>query len=139
MDKVSPEKRSSIMRAVKSKNTKPEILVRKMIWGLGYRGYNIHNASLAGKPDIAFTARKKAIFVNGCFWHGHSCRKGLNRPAVNANYWNEKIEKTMFRDKKNMENLIYAGWSVLILWECELRDSVTMQSKIQQFLGPISI
>ena len=127
------------MRAVKSKNTKPELLVRKMVWGLGYRGYRIHNPLLAGKPDIAFTARKKVIFVHGCFWHGHTCRKGLNRPVENARYWNEKIEKNILRDQKVIENLTSSGWSVLVLWECELRDRAIIQSRIQQFLGSISI
>lgn len=122
------------MRAVKSKNTAPELLVRKLIYSLGYR-YRLHSASLPGKPDIIFTNRKKAIFIHGCFWHGHDCKRGDRIPATNTEYWLQKIEKNKARDIQTMEKLIHEGWAVLILWECELKKSDLLKNKVINFLS----
>ncbi|MDR6941885.1 very short patch repair endonuclease [Mucilaginibacter pocheonensis] len=132
--KETTDKRSQIMRAVKSKNTAPELLVRKLIYSLGYR-YRLHSASLPGKPDIIFTNRKKAIFIHGCFWHGHDCKRGDRIPATNTEYWLQKIEKNKARDIQTMEKLIHEGWAVLILWECELKKSDLLKNKVINFLS----
>lgn len=123
------------MRAVKSKNTAPEMLVRKLIYSLGYR-YRLHDASLPGKPDIIFTRRKKIIFIHGCFWHGHRCRRGDRIPSTNTEYWLQKIEKNKARDKQAIKKLERDGWKVLILWECELKKSDLLENIVVDFLAP---
>jgi len=121
------------MRAVKSKNTAPELLVRKLIYSLGYR-YRLHNTSLAGKPDIIFTPTKKAIFIHGCFWHGHHCKRGDRTPATNTEYWLQKIGGNKIRDKYAIEKLEQEGWRVLVLWECELKNAELLKNHIVKFL-----
>lgn len=121
------------MRAVKSKNTTPELLVRKLIYSLGYR-YRLHNAGLPGKPDIIFTQRKKAIFIHGCFWHGHHCKRGNRVPATNTEYWLKKIDGNKTRDKLAIEKLELDHWKVLILWECGLKNEEILKTEIQKFL-----
>jgi len=122
------------MRAVKSKDTVPEMLVRKLIYRLGFR-YRLHNATLSGKPDIIFNKRKKAIFIHGCFWHGHLCKRGDRIPATNTEYWLQKIGRNKTRDKQVVEKLELEGWAVLIVWECELKDAVLLKNKLVEFLG----
>lgn len=121
------------MRAVKSKDTAPEMLVRKLIYRLGFR-YRLHNANLPGKPDIVFNKRKKAIFIHGCFWHGHRCKRGDRIPATNTEYWLQKIGRNKTRDKKALEKSELEGWTVLILWECELKGADLLKNKIVEFL-----
>ena len=118
-DVFSPEKRSAIMRAVKSKDTKPELRLRKALHALGFR-YRLNVKDLPGKPDLVFPKHGAVIFVHGCFWHGHSCKRGRRKPKANADYWQEKIAKNRARDFKNNKALTSMGWRVLIVWECEM-------------------
>lgn len=124
------------MRAVKSKNTAPEIIVRKLIYGLGYR-YRLHGSHLPGQPDIVFSQRKKAIFIHGCFWHGHICKRGDRIPSTNSAYWISKIKKNKIRDNKTLTLLLEEGWSVLTIWECELKDKKALEHRVVNFLGQI--
>lgn len=100
--------RSRTMRAVRSANTKPEMIVRRMLHNAGFR-YRLHRADLAGKPDLVFVSRRKVIFVHGCFWHGHGCKRGARVPKTNQNYWINKIERNRERDQKNTRALIDDG------------------------------
>jgi DNA mismatch endonuclease (patch repair protein) len=137
-DTVSPEKRSEIMRSVRSKNTKPEMTIRRLLHRLGYR-YRIHARDLPGTPDIAFRARKKAIFVHGCFWHMHrNCRRS-SIPASNREYWEKKLNRNRERDREHREALISAGWAVLVVWECEIKNLDLLADRLVEFLGPTRV
>ncbi|MEO1252256.1 MAG: very short patch repair endonuclease [Pseudomonadota bacterium] len=118
-DVFSPEKRSAVMRAVKSGNTKPEMALRKALFALGYR-YRLHDKRLPGRPDLVFHQHRTALFVHGCFWHGHNCKRGARTPKSNADYWIEKIRRNRERDAANKAALEADGWRVLIVWECEI-------------------
>ena len=123
MDLLTQAQRSETMRRVLSANTKPELAVRSLVHRLGYR-YRLHVADLPGKPDLVFPSKRKIILVHGCFWHGHRCRAGRNRPASNVVYWAKKLEGNQIRDRKNLTRLRKLGYRVLIVWECNLeRDS----------------
>lgn len=121
------------MRAVKSRNTKPEIKVRRLLHGMGYR-YRLHIKNLAGKPDIVFTSRRKIIFVHGCFWHGHNCKRGNRLPVSNAQHWKSKIERNVKRYADQLQKLTEDGWKVLTLWECELKDDTRLIERLKRFL-----
>src|SRR5882762_10482633 len=114
-DKLSPKRRSENMRRIKSKDTNPELLVRRLVHSLGYR-YRLHGRNLPGKPDLVFGSRRKIIFVHGCFWHAHTC-KVAHIPKTNTPYWNPKLLRNQARDKKNIETLKADGWDVLVIWE----------------------
>lgn len=116
------EARSRIMRAIRSRDTRPEVLVRQLLWKQGYR-FTVHAAKLPGRPDIVFTAKRIAILVHGCFWHHHSCQGG-RLPTRNIEFWRQKIERNVQRDKHSVESLKEAGWRVLLVWECELAADV---------------
>lgn len=133
IDPFSPSKRSAIMRAVKSRDTAPEMIVRRCAHGLGYR-YSLARRDLPGKPDLAFVSRKKAIFVHGCFWHGHDCKRGARAPAANAAYWSAKIARNAARDASSLRALKALGWKALVVWECELKDAA-LPRRIARFLG----
>ncbi|MBT8472693.1 MAG: DNA mismatch endonuclease Vsr [Marinicaulis sp.] len=120
-DVFSAEKRSAIMRAVKSSDTKPELQLRKALHRLGYR-YRLNVKTLPGKPDLVFAKHRTVIFVHGCFWHGHNCKRGARKPKTNAKYWREKIAQNKARDQRNQAALSEYGWRVITVWECELRD-----------------
>lgn len=133
-DSVTPAKRSENMRRVKSKNTKPEMLVRKLLYSLGYR-YRLHARELPGKPDIVFRGRAKALFVHGCFWHQHSvCRRG-RPPASRHEFWIPKLARNLERDQAQGEKLAALGWEVLVVWECELADRKALEARLEDFLG----
>lgn len=122
------------MSRIKSKNTKPEIIVRKMLHGMGYR-FRLHNKYLPGKPDICMPRYNIIIFVHGCFWHHHNkCQDG-KIPKSNISYWKHKIERNICRDKKHQNALKELGWRVIIVWECELKDQVKLQIKIENEVG----
>lgn len=121
MDVYDAEKRSAVMRAVKSKDTTPEIKVRHILHRAGYR-YRLHRNDLPGKPDIVFPSRRTAIFIHGCFWHQHPECHHAARPASNSDYWNRKLNRNIERDKKHIAELEKAGWKVLTLWECEIKE-----------------
>jgi DNA mismatch endonuclease (patch repair protein) len=107
------------MSRIRSKDTKPELLVRKWLGSKGYR-YRLHAGKLAGKPDIVFPGRLKAIFVHGCFWHCHDCRY-FKWPKANAEFWRQKIGSNVLRDKTNYDALDRAGWRCMVIWECETK------------------
>ena len=133
MDKVSPEKRSQIMSRIKSKDTSPEMIVRRLIHAMGYR-YRVHRNDLPGRPDIVFKRRGKIIFVHGCFWHLHEGCSLNRRPKSRENYWNAKLERNKERDKENKIRLEKSGWEVLVIWECETADLHELKIRIKSFL-----
>lgn len=134
MDKLSPERRSENMRSIRGKDTSPELAVRRLCRELGFAGYRIHRKELPGKPDLAWIGRKLAIFVHGCFWHAHDCAEGLRKPKSNQQYWIPKIERNKQRDAENIKNLRATGWNVLIIWDCELKETLSLSKKIIRFL-----
>lgn len=125
--------RSAIMRSVKSKDTKPEMAVRRFVHGLGYR-FRLHRKSLPGNPDLVFPRLRKVVFVNGCFWHGHDCARGARIPKNNRDYWIAKIARNRERDKLNRKLLFAEGWGVFIAWECQI-NSVRAEEKLKAFLA----
>ena len=118
-DHLTPQQRHRCMSHIHSKATKPEILVRKWLWAHGYR-YRLNVKSVPGKPDIVMRKYRTAIFVNGCFWHGHEGCKQFVLPKTNTEFWQNKIKYNRARDQKNYETLINAGWQVIVLWQCKL-------------------
>ena len=134
-DTLSPEQRSRRMRLIKGKDTYPELAVRKMLRDLGFGGYRLHRKDLPGKPDIAYLGKRKAIFVHGCFWHGHQCRSGVRRPKSNREYWLPKIERNKERDNQERMRLVGTGWDVLVIWECEINDEEFLAERLITFLG----
>lgn len=132
MDTRTPAQRRRIMQAVKGKDTQPEMVVRKILHRLGYR-YRLHRRDLPGRPDIALVSRQKAIFVHGCFWHGHGCPKG-RLPRSRLEYWAPKIEANAQRDRVKTAELEAMGWDVLIVWQCEMRDLPQLERRLQHFV-----
>lgn len=130
---MTSEQRSRTMRAVKGHDTKPEIAVRRLLHRMGYR-YRLHRKDLPGKPDIVFGPRRKVIFVHGCFWHGHSCKRGSRLPKTNAEYWKSKIARNVKRDSQQLDALAVLGWAGLTLWECELADEDAVSRRLSDFL-----
>ena len=134
-DVFSEEKRSAVMRAVKARDTAPERTVRAAVRALGFaRRYRLDGRGLPGKPDLAFSASRKAIFVHGCFWHGHDCKRGARAPKDNASYWSAKIARNRARDMTTLEALKKLGWKALVIWECETRDPTHMRRRLSVFL-----
>lgn len=119
MDVHSPAQRSYNMSRIRDKNTRPEEVIRKLLWGHGHR-YRLHRKDLPGKPDIVFPGSKKVLFVHGCFWHRHDCRY-FKWPKTNAEFWKQKIEDNVMRDNKNFDQLAKFGWKCLVIWECETK------------------
>lgn len=115
------ETRRRTMQAVRSSDTGPEMIVRRMLHAAGYR-YRLHVKSLPGCPDLVFPSRRKALFINGCFWHGHSCLRGSRVPKANRQYWEKKIARNRERDLRSIEELLALGWQVRTLWECEIKS-----------------
>jgi DNA mismatch endonuclease, patch repair protein len=123
--------RSENMRQIRSKDTAPELIVRKLVYRLGYR-YRLHRTDLPGKPDLVFSAKQKVIFVHGCFWHQHRC---INRmPQSNQTYWVPKLARNKARDARNMRELRASGWNVLVIWECETKNTDVLAKVIRRFL-----
>ena len=133
VDTVSPDIRSRIMAQVKSKDTEPEMTVRRLLHGLGYR-YRLHRRDLPGRPDLVFPSRNKVVFVNGCFWHGHSGCVRATVPATNREFWLAKFERNRVRDSCNNALLVDKGWEVMTVWECELRDLPNLADSLVSFL-----
>jgi len=132
-DVHTPEQRSRNMASIRGKNTKPEKIVRSLLHKLGYR-CRLHCRDLPGKPDLVFPARRKVIFVHGCFWHLRDCRCGRVVPVTNAEFWQSKRRGNRDRDLKVVNVLSAGGWEVLIVWECELRDGSALLTNLQAFL-----
>ncbi|PYS88763.1 MAG: very short patch repair endonuclease [Acidobacteria bacterium] len=137
MDVFNAEQRSAVMRSVKSKDTTPEIKVRRLLHRAGYR-YRIHRSDLPGKPDIVFAGRRAAIFIHGCFWHQHPGCPHAERPSSNNDYWTKKLNRNIERDKAHIIALQELGWKVLTIWECEISNSDTLLT-VKQFLESRSI
>lgn len=138
LDKLTKKERSQLMAKVKSKNTTPEIIVRKFLFKKGYR-YRINVKTIIGKPDIVLRKYNTVIFVNGCFWHGHNCKSGRNVPKSNINYWESKINKNKIRDRENYEELKNLNWNIVIIWECSLKVKIREQTllKLSYYLNEI--
>lgn len=133
MDTRSPTQRSFIMRSVRSRNTGPELLVRKALHGLGLR-FRLHRKDLPGRPDIVLTKHRTAIFVHGCFWHGHGCPKG-RLPKSRIEFWTDKVERNQRRDEESAKALDALGWRVLIIWQCETKNLEVLQLQLKKFFG----
>ena len=127
--------RSAVMRAVKSRDTTPERAVRALLRRIA-TGYRLHRADLPGKPDIVYRRRKLAIFVHGCFWHGHDCARGARAPKTNADYWRAKIARNRARDEKTLAALAAIGWRALVVYECELKDAARLKRRLEEALRP---
>lgn len=136
MDTLTPHERSRLMGRIHSKNTKPEIAIRSMLHRMGYR-FRLHRKDLPGKPDIVLPRHRKIILIQGCFWHGHNCRLA-SKPKSNKAYWGPKILANQARDARNLEALADLGWSVLELWECEIKNSQDVECRLREFMhaGP---
>jgi DNA mismatch endonuclease (patch repair protein) len=133
-DHVSPEKRSKIMAAVRSSNTAPEMAVRQMVHGLGYR-YRLHVQALPGKPDLVFPSRRKVIFVHGCFWHRHARCRYATSPKTRTEFWKDKFSTNVTRDRRVRRELKKLGWSILTIWQCELKKPQELEVRIDEFLA----
>lgn len=133
-DTRTPEQRRRIMQSVGTKDTGPEMAVRRLLHRLGYR-YRLHRRDLPGTPDLAFPSRKKAVFVHGCYWHGHGCSKG-RLPKSGLDYWGQKIARNKERDAEKEAALHRLGWETETIWQCELRDAEAATKKLVGFLGP---
>lgn len=136
MDTLSPAERSERMSRVRSRDTKPELQVRRLVHGMGYR-YRLHRKDLPGKPDLVFGPRRKVILVQGCFWHGHddtNC-KLARAPKSRMEFWGSKLARNRERDREVQDRLIESGWEVLTLWECELGNVPALERRVKAFLG----
>ena len=133
-DVYGPEKRSAVMRRVKEAGTTPELALRRLIWRLGGR-YRLNRKDLPGKPDIVLPGRRLAIFVHGCFWHGHDCARGARTPKQNRDYWLAKVARNRARDTRTRAELEALGWRVETLWECELKDAEGLEPRLAILLA----
>lgn len=132
MDTIDPKRRSQLMSRIRSKDTKPELAVRQILHRLRYR-FRLHRKDLPGRPDIVLPRHRKIILVHGCFWHGHTCRLA-SKPKSNEGYWTGKIAKNKERDARNLAALEEAGWTVLELWECDVRKLEGLEDRLAAFM-----
>lgn len=132
-DPLSKKQRSERMSRIRREDTKPELKVRQLIHGMGYR-YRLHAKELPGHPDVVFRQKRKVIFVHGCFWHQHGCGH-YRMPKSRELFWLPKLDRNVVRDKEVYQKLLHEGWGVLIVWECQLKDVGALQHRIQAFLG----
>jgi len=132
MDTLTPIQRSARMSLVRDKDTGPELAVRRLVHHLGYR-YRKHVRDLPGRPDLVFARRHKIIFVHGCFWHRHDCALG-RMPKSRIEFWSSKLEGNRARDTRNRQQLEDRSWRVLVVWECQVDDTVTLASRVREFL-----
>lgn len=133
---INEANRSKVMRSIKSQNTGAEMIVHRLLYGSGFR-YRLHRADLPGKPDIVFPGRKKVIFVHGCFWHLHPDPRcpDAKRPKSNTSYWSAKLDRNVERDRESIAALEEDGWQVLVVWECQIRDTAAPNDVLQGFLS----
>lgn len=134
-DVLTREQRALNMSRIRGKDTKPEMVVRRMVHGLGFR-YRLHVRELPGNPDIVLPRHHSIIFVHGCFWHSHVCRYGRVKPATHASFWQQKRSETVLRDRKNLRALRRLGWRILVVWECWLREPLSLEQRIKAFMAP---
>lgn len=132
-DTMSPEERSRRMASVRSVDTKPEMAVRRLVHGMGYR-YRLHCRDLPGKPDLVFRSRRAVVFVHGCFWHRHAGCPLARLPKSRVDFWTTKLEGNRERDARKVAKLVDAGWRVFVVWECELKDMETLAGRLRRFL-----
>jgi DNA mismatch endonuclease (patch repair protein) len=136
MDRITKETRSANMRAIRSKDMKPEMDVRRLAHAMGYR-FRLHRKDLPGKPDMVFPGRRAVVFVHGCFWHQHpdpGC-KHAHQPKSNADYWKPKLTRNQSRDAQHEAALREQGWRVLVIWECQIKDEAALKQRLKAFLG----
>jgi len=133
MDVLTRDQRRRNMQAIRCRDTKPEMLVRRLVHGMGFR-YRLHQKDLPGKPDMVLKRHRKIIFVHGCFWHVHNCRYGRVVPATNAEFWKAKRQANVARDRRILRELRKLGWRVLVVWECWTRDIPKLQRRLRHFL-----
>jgi DNA mismatch endonuclease (patch repair protein) len=126
--------RSAVMRRVKGRDTGPELKVRKALWALGAR-YRLHRKDLPGSPDLVLPGRRLALFVHGCFWHGHDCPRGARVPKANRDYWTAKVARNRARDIRAEAALTEAGWRVETIWECDLKDGAMLEARLRALLA----
>jgi DNA mismatch endonuclease (patch repair protein) len=132
-DVFDPAKRSAVMARIKSRDTQPELLLRRLLTGLGAR-YRLHRKDLPGSPDVAMPGRRLAIFVHGCFWHGHDCARGSRVPKTNRDYWLAKVGRNKARDARNVADLEAGGWRVETVWECQMKDQAALRERLMGLL-----
>ncbi|MCC7343034.1 MAG: DNA mismatch endonuclease Vsr [Bryobacterales bacterium] len=130
----TPEQRSRIMRAVKGGDTTPELIVRRLAHRMGYR-FRLHRKDLPGRPDLVFPRLHKAVFVHGCFWHGHDCARGARVPVRNRDYWTRKVARNRARDASVSSSLEALGWGSLVIWECETKGERDIEERLNRFLS----
>lgn len=132
-DTLSPKERSERMSRVRSKDTKPELFVRRLLSSMGYR-YRLHLRSVPGNPDIVFLRRRRAVFVHGCFWHRHKGCPNCRLPKSKLDFWKPKLEGNRKRDVKKQQELKRAGWEFLVIWECEVKDGKSLAARLRSFM-----
>ena len=132
-DNLTPEQRKRNMKAIKSRHTKPEMIVRSIVHRFGYR-FRLHDKKLPGKPDIVLPRHRKIILVHGCFWHMHDCKRGNVTPKTNVEYWQNKRFRNVARDKENTKSYNKAEYKILTVWECEIKNLPNLEDKIKKFL-----
>jgi len=138
MDRITPERRSANMARIRGKDTKPEMVVRRLLHSMGYR-YRLHRKDLPGKPDVVFASRKAVIFIHGCFWHQHpspTCRKSI-LPTTRRDFWEAKLKRNVERDAQHILHLEEMGYRVLVVWECELAYLQELRQRLVWFLNKI--
>lgn len=133
-DPLSSAARSALMRRIGPKDSKPELALRRYLHRLGYR-FRLHRRDLPGTPDIVFPGRRKAIFVHGCFWHRHPLCPAASMPKSRVDYWSQKFEDNVARDRRNLDGLKAAGWSIMVVWSCETKDLAVLHKRLDSFLG----
>ena len=133
-DVFTAAKRSAVMARVKARDTGPEMVVRRLLWRLGAR-YRLDRKDLPGRPDIVMRGRRLAIFVHGCFWHGHDCARGARVPKANRDYWTGKIARNCARDIETRAALEALGWQVEVVWECDLKDAAALETRLRDLLA----
>lgn len=134
-DPLSPAQRSALMSRIRGKDTQPELAVRRLLHAMGYR-FRLHRRDLPGTPDIVLPGRRKVVFVNGCFWHGHRTCKVGRTPKTRTEFWTQKMARNRRRDARKVRALRAAGWKVTIVWECQTRTPSTLATRLRAFLGP---
>jgi len=133
-DAISKERRSANMRSVKGRDTGPEKLVRRIAHRMGYR-FRLHRQDLPGRPDLAFPGRRAVIFVHGCFWHSHDCKRGALKPKTNTAFWTAKLTRNSERDAAQLSRLKRDGWRALVIWECQTKNERRLSARVRRFLG----
>jgi DNA mismatch endonuclease (patch repair protein) len=133
-DVYDPAKRSQVMARVKGRDTSPELKVRRVLTRMGAR-YRLHRKDLPGRPDIVMAGRRLAIFVQGCFWHGHDCARGARTPKQNRAYWEGKIGRNRARDLRTQAELAALGWTPVVLWECEMKNEAVLEARLTAALA----